>query len=261
MPVRVLELGLERERPRVRLPAGHRRLESLDQIRTHVQPARTRPAAEPLDRAADGEVDVERGDVERHAAGGLVRVEHDVRTRGVRGGDDPLDVLDLRRLEEHVLHGHEQRPLVDRGHDVVRRDDLEVVPCLVDVAHAREVLALVDDAVAHARPLKAREDDRLGDRHVLVHADGAGRRADDPPDLVAHGERRRPPALAPRADAALRPRPRVLRDAVFHGRRHRAERVVDQVRRVLEDREAVAVREQIRHRRMNSRMTATASSG
>jgi hypothetical protein len=31
---------------------------------------------------------------------------------------DPLDVLDLRRLEEHVLHGHEQRPLVDRRDDI-----------------------------------------------------------------------------------------------------------------------------------------------
>src|SRR5205085_148474 len=132
---------------------------------------------------------------------------------------------------------------------------------LVHVAHAREVLALVDDAVALARPLKAREDDGLGDRNVLVHAHGAGGCTDDPPDLIADRERHRGPRRRPRADASLRPRPRVVGDAVLDGGRHRAERVVDQVCRVLEDREAVAVLEQLRHLTMNSRMNATASSG
>src|SRR6266540_5266918 len=44
--VRVLELGLETERPCVRLPAGERRLEHVGEIRTHVEPAVSRPAAE-----------------------------------------------------------------------------------------------------------------------------------------------------------------------------------------------------------------------
>src|SRR4030095_4552401 len=80
-------------------------------------------------------------------------------------------------------------------------------------------------------------------------------------DLVADRQRHRPPALAPRADAPLRPRARVLAHALLDRRRHRAERMVDQVLRVLEDREALAVLEQVAHRTTKSRMTAIASSG
>src|SRR5438874_13320396 len=40
---------LEGEGPRVRLPAGQRRLEPLGQLRPHVEPRRPRPATEPLD--------------------------------------------------------------------------------------------------------------------------------------------------------------------------------------------------------------------
>src|SRR5205823_5663444 len=54
---RVLELGLERERPGVRLPADERWFEPLGDIGPHVEPAGTRPAAEPLHAAADCEVD------------------------------------------------------------------------------------------------------------------------------------------------------------------------------------------------------------
>ena len=98
----VLELRLERERARVALPADERRLEALGEIGPDVEPARARAAAEPLDAAADSEVDVERGDVERHDARRLVAVEHDVRTNLVRAPDDRLDVLDLPVLEQHV---------------------------------------------------------------------------------------------------------------------------------------------------------------
>ena len=58
-----------------------------------------------------------------------------------------------------------------------------------------------------------------------------------------------PPALAPGPDPALAPGARVLGDALLRRRGHRAERVVDQVRRVLEDRELGAVVEQLAHRR------------
>src|SRR5205085_4780333 len=67
--VRILQLRLEGERSRVRLPARHRRLEPLDQIGTHVQPAGAGAAAEPLDRAADCEVDGERRYVEPNRPG------------------------------------------------------------------------------------------------------------------------------------------------------------------------------------------------
>ncbi len=56
--VRVLHLLLEPERPLVRLPAGERRPQPLGEVGPDVEPAVARAAAQPLDRAADGEVDV-----------------------------------------------------------------------------------------------------------------------------------------------------------------------------------------------------------
>src|SRR5262249_4431313 len=67
----VLQLRLEPERARVRLPAHEGRLQHAGQIWAHVQPAVARAATQPLDAATDGEVDVQRADVERHDAGGL----------------------------------------------------------------------------------------------------------------------------------------------------------------------------------------------
>ena len=94
---RVAHLLLEAERPLVRLPAGEGRLEPLGEVRADVEPAVAGPAAEPLDGAADGEVDAERGDVERDDPGRLVAVEDHVRADLVGAAHDRLDVLDLRR--------------------------------------------------------------------------------------------------------------------------------------------------------------------
>ena len=135
----------------MRLPADERRLEHLREIRASIEPAVTRPAAKPLDAAADREVDVQRGDVERNDSGRLVRVEHDVRADLVRPADDRLDVLDLPRLEQDVRDRNEQRAFVDRVDDrpvVVDDDDVELRLRLVEVADARKVAFLVDDAVA-----------------------------------------------------------------------------------------------------------------
>ena len=145
---------------------------------------------------------------------------------------------------------HEQRALVDRLDDrrvVLDGDDLEVGLRLVEVANGREVRLLVDDAVARARLPEAREHDLFRDGHVLVHHGAAGRRADDAADLVADGDRHLPPAFAPRADPALAPHARVLEQAVLGRCRHRRERVVDQIRAVAEDREAVAILEEVVH--------------
>ena len=248
---RVAHLLLEAERRLVRLPAGVGRLEALGEVGPDVQPPVARAAAQPLHRAADREVDVERRHVERDDPGGLVAVEDHVRADLVGTPDDRLDVLDLGALEEHVADRHEQRPLVDRVDDrgvVLADDDVEVRMRLVEVAHRREVPPLVDDAVPTGVDRKeAREDDGLGDRDVLVHHRRPGRRPDDPADLVADRHRHRPPALAPRADAALAPHPRVLGESLLRLPRHRRQRVVDQVGRVLEDRELGAVVEQVAH--------------
>jgi hypothetical protein len=164
---------------------------------------------------------------------------------------DRLDVLDLGRLEQHMADRDEQRALVDRLDDrllVLADDHLEVGLCLVQVADGREVRALVDDAVAaRVDREEAAEHDRLRDGDVLVHHRRARRPPDDPADLVADHHRRLPPALAPGADPSLAPHARVVRQTLLRAARHRGQRVVDQVRRVLEDRELGPVVEERAH--------------
>ena len=243
--VRVLELRLEAEWAGVRLPADECRLEHLGEIRPDVEPAVSRAAAQPLDAAADREVDVQRCNIERHDSGGLISVEDDVRADLVCAVDDRGDFLDLRRLEENVRDRNEQGAFVDRFDDggvVLHDHDVELRLSLVQVADARKVALFVNDAVAVwiDRP-EAGHDDRLRDRDVLVHDGRAGRSPDDAADLIPDGHRHLPPALAPGTDAAFLPHPRVLEHAFLGGRRHRAERVVDEVRRIAEDREPLAV--------------------
>jgi hypothetical protein len=171
----------------------------------------------------------------------------------VRLRHDRLDVLDRAGLEEHVRDRDEQRPLVDRvdyAFVVGRDQDVRPAPFLrlIEVAHRREVALLVDDPPARAVEAEARDDDGLRERHVLVHRDRAGRSADQPRDLVADRQRHLPPALLPGPDAARVPRSRVLEQALLGGRGHGAERVVDQVGALREDREARAVVEETGHR-------------
>jgi len=137
---------------------------------------------------------------------------------------------------------------LDHAVAISGHDDVDTPLCLVEVAHGREVALLVDDPSARAVEIEAREDNRLGDGDVLVHRDGPGRSADQPTDLVADGQRQLPPALAPGANAPRVPVARVAEDALLGGRGHRPERVVDQVGRLREDREALAVVEEFRHR-------------
>ena len=173
-----------------------------------------------------------------------------MRAHLVRAADDRLDVLDLRVLEEDVADRDEEGALVDRVDDrgVVRhRDDLEPRLRLVEVADRREVRLLVDDPGPLVRLGKAREDNGLGDGHVLVHDDRVDGRAEDPAELVADRPRHVPPALAPAANPALAPHPRVLPQIVLGRRGHGREGVVDEVRAGREDREAVAIVGRVDH--------------
>ena len=223
----------------------------LPEVGPDVQPAVRGPAAQPLHRAADGEVDAERGDVHGDDPCRLVAVEDHARAHLVRAAHDRLDVLDLRLLEEDVADRDEKRALVDPLDDllvVLAHDDLEVGLRLVEVADGREVRALVDHAVPAGidRP-EARERDRLGDGHVLLHDGRPRRRPHDAPDLVADPQRRGPPALRPGADPALGPHARELGETLCRLSRHRPERMAREVRRMLENRELGAVVEEVAH--------------
>ncbi len=228
------------------LPAGQGWLEPLDQIGANVQPAGAGPATEPLDAAANGEVDPEPRYVERNRARRLVRVEHDERAGLVGPPDDRLDVLDLAGLEENVADRHEEGSLVDGlEHRVGVCHDLDVraPPALrlVEVANRGKLSLAVDDPVPGWRELEAREHDRLRDGDVLVHHGRPGRGADDPRELVADARRRLPPPFRPRAHAALAPLACVPKQVLLRAEWHRPERVADQVGRVLEDWKTVAV--------------------
>src|SRR4029453_6425744 len=108
----VLELGLEAEGPRMRLPPDERRLERLGEGRPDGEPARARPAAEPLDAAPAPRVCLQRRDREGHRADRLIGVEDAVRPDLVRTLDDRLDLLDAPGLEDDMADRDEQRPLV-----------------------------------------------------------------------------------------------------------------------------------------------------
>ena len=157
-----------------------------------------------------------------------------------------------RVLEEDVADRHEQRPLVDPLDDlgvVLADDDVELGLRLVQVAHGREVPALVDDTIPpRFDGVEAREHDRLGNRDVLLHHGRAGRSADDAADLVADLHRRAPPPLGPGADPALGPHAGELLESRRSLSRHRPERVAREVGRMLEDRKLGAVREEVAHR-------------
>jgi hypothetical protein len=167
----------------------------------------------------------------------------------VRPSDDRVDILDPAGLEYHVADRDEECALVDRLDDrlLVRADD-DLGPSralrLLEIAHRREVLLLVDDAVSARREAEAREDDCLRNRHVLVHDGRAWRRADQTADLVADGQGHLPPPLAPRASATFVPASGVLGEATLGLGRHWAQRVADQVRGLVEDRKSLAVVDQ-----------------
>src|SRR5580765_6775992 len=170
----------------------------------------------------------------------------------VRPADDRLHVLDLTGLEQDVRDRHEQRTLVDRVDDrlvVLDDDDVELRLRLVEVAHAREVAFLVDDAISvRVDRAEAGQHDRLGNGDVLVHDRRAWRCADDASDLVADGHRHLPPTLAPGPNPTFAPHARELEHAVLGGGGHSAERVIDQIRRVAEDRKPLAVVRQLHSR-------------
>ena len=79
--LRVLQLRREVEWSRVGLPADERRLEPFGEIGTDVEPGGAGTATKPFDAPADGEVDVQRGHIQRNGANGLVRVEDHVQRR------------------------------------------------------------------------------------------------------------------------------------------------------------------------------------
>ena len=242
----------------MRHPAGEVRLELRPQRRIDVEKRAARPAAQPLQHAADGDGHVPLLQLHRRDAGGLEDVEHQRGADLAAAARDGLDVDHERRLEEDVRQRHDLRPLVDgleqlleiesesrrivRDGDDFRAEALR--QAVVDVADRRELAVDDDHAIARRRVLKRREHHRLGRGHVRQHDHRAARRADQRRDNIAHFNRHQPPLVAPRAHAARGPQVRVLVQRFPGGLGHRAEGVGDEVLRAAQDGEAVAEAEQ-----------------
>src|SRR6267154_17428 len=98
----VMQLALKRERMFVGHPPSRFRLQPLDQIRSHVEVSGARPTAQPLNRTAGSEINLQVFHTKRHCARRLVSVEHDHRSDFVRAASDRLRVLQERALEQYM---------------------------------------------------------------------------------------------------------------------------------------------------------------
>ena len=119
---------------------------------------------------------------------------------------------------------------------------------VVDVHHRRKIHRFVNNLVATLGKIKTRQDERLTDGNVLMHHDGTRSGSDDTGDFVANGQRHFPPAFSPGAYAARGPGFGVIVQSVVGRLRHRAQRVVDQVQGVFQNRKLRAVRKKFVHR-------------
>src|SRR5436309_2028244 len=142
---------LQRESERVagREPAGAARPHLGDELGLHIQKGVARPAADPLEAASDERVAAHRLHVQRHAAAGLVTVDHAQRAGGVGGVGDRPHVLQVAGRIEKVGRRDQRGPRVDPlgeclgwdGQAVVRRHELHLIlrPAQPLVADGREV--------------------------------------------------------------------------------------------------------------------------
>ena len=83
--------------------------------------------------------------------------------------------------------------------------EVEIRNLISSQLHRGKVEAGVDNLVARAGPVEARDDDRLCQAHVLVHRDRAGGRPEELTDVVPHLAGQLPPLLGPGAHPPVHP--------------------------------------------------------
>ena len=158
---------------------------------------RRRPTAQPFQRPADVEIDVQRRHIDRDDANAVVAVEQDLRPDRVRLLDDGGGGQDVGALEQHVRQADQPRPLVNRVEQFLRverdavvgaySDDLHLRQHRFDGVHVRREIHVADDNFAALRvaEIQRRKQNAVGDAGVLVDKDASGRRAHQRRDFVA----------------------------------------------------------------------------
>lgn len=256
-------LDIEGERLLMRKPAGDLRFQRGQQVGPRVHEHSARAATQPFQRAADVEIDLVIGHVDRDDANAVVAVQQHLCPDRVRLRHDFFSRQDIRRPEQDVTDADQPRPLVDRVEQFVdinadavgRADDVELhmagQPAPQHVHVRREVHVRNDDLVSpRVAEIERREQNAIGNAGVLVDQHRSGGRAYQRGDLVPHRAVKLPPRRAitkritPRADTQRRPGVRILAQAVIHAARHRAERIADHVVGFAEDREFITPLEQ-----------------
>ncbi len=248
----------EGERRLVPEPAEHPRRQARRHLRLGVQVAGARPAEQPLDRAADHQVDVEGAHVQRDGPGRLVGVQQHQGADLVGAGDHRGRVQQRRGAERHVGDGDQRGLLVDRLQQPVQVDgevaggdgvDLGADRLLrpVQVVAGGELEVGGDQPAAWPRPVQAGQHLPGQHRHVGAERDRAGGGAEQP----FQDRRDRPEPLQPAVpgDHPLgRPLLGEARERRRDRVRHRPQGVGGEVGATPQGGEAVTVGEQlVRH--------------
>ena len=107
-------------------PAGQRRLDLLLKVRPHIQKARrARPAIHIFIGAADGEIDVEAGKVERQRPGRVRQINQNQRAVRMRLFNNRRHVMRARRSVIHMGDADERRMPVNSAENVRWRGKLQ----------------------------------------------------------------------------------------------------------------------------------------
>ena len=143
-----------------RPPADRRRARSGDAIATGIQERHARPAHEPLQRAADQEVDPGIVHVEPQRADRLVGVHHERRTLAVADVGERLHVLDVSARVVDVAGADECGAVVDRALEELERHGAAVRA--VDEFHLDAGLREGEPGVSVGREVD------VGDDHLVA---------------------------------------------------------------------------------------------
>src|SRR5207245_409879 len=190
-----------------RKPPGAVRPHGWEELGSNIKEGGARPSRQPLEAPADESVAVHCIDVDRHAAAGLVAVDHAQGPGGVRRIGDRPDVLEVpSRVEEVGRHDH-RRPVVDPlgeglrrdGHAVGARDELDLAlrPGQPLVADRGEVEVADQDFVATLWEGQARGKSGKGDRNRGGDRGRSRRRVEQATDSYAQPLQQRNPVRKP----------------------------------------------------------------